>query len=539
MQQLISKNEKITDGKFIELYDSQGITPELIEEEAKKAGIGVKIPENFYAKVSELHGEVQTKKEMVAKEINVSGIPETYPAYYDNTKLFECKSRVLKVIGKYVVLDKTIFYPTGGGQQNDIGTLNKVKVLNVEKIKGVILHEVENPKAFKVGQSVQGVIDKERRMHLAKNHDAAHILGGAARKILGNHIWQAGSQIDTDKGRLDITHYANLSDIEKYEIEKLANRIINEKHKIAKKFIPRNEAEEKFGFTLYQGGAVPGKLIRVVNVIGFDAQACGGTHLDNTSETEGIKIIKTEKIQDGVIRLVFVAGKKLLEEKEFGEKELIKSTLLSLEKFGVKVEKTTLEEIGLAAKVFSVKASDLPKTFERFFSEIKDNSERIEDLEKMLKLKAAEEEKPFIAGLGKTKELGVIAKVVFEHWKTQRKRLKELEEKYSGKVAEDLFVVGKGLGRHNVIISSIEDFGTAMQAANAVVQRDNSAIAVISGANRTLCAAGKNTGANAREVLNTLIPNAKISGDSGRAVADKKLEISEKEALEKLEKLLK
>jgi len=98
------------------------------------------------------------------------------------------------------------------------------------------------------------------------------------------------------------------------EIQKVANQIIKEAMQTKKEVLSRDEAEKKYGFRLYQGGAVPGKELRVISINDFDHEACGGTHLNNTKDVEEIFIFNTKKIQDGIIRLEFVAGKDLIEK---------------------------------------------------------------------------------------------------------------------------------------------------------------------------------------------------------------------------------
>lgn len=110
------------------------------------------------------------------------------------------------------------------------------------------------------------------------------------------------------KAHLDVTHYQNISDSELKKMEEIANKIIKKKIPVQSRFMPRNEAEKKYSTRIYQGGVVPGKMLRIVDIKGIDVEACGGTHLNNTSEAELIKIVKTSKIQDGIVRIEFVAG---------------------------------------------------------------------------------------------------------------------------------------------------------------------------------------------------------------------------------------
>jgi alanyl-tRNA synthetase len=119
---------------------------------------------------------------------------------------------------------------------------------------------------------------------------------------------QAGAKKTLKNSHLDLTHYEQIPRNKLLEIENKANQIVEEGIDLNLSFIPRTEAEQKYGMTIYQGGAVPGKNLRIVEIPGIDVEACGGTHLNNTSETGYIHIIKSQKIQDGIVRLTFVAG---------------------------------------------------------------------------------------------------------------------------------------------------------------------------------------------------------------------------------------
>ncbi len=157
-------------------------------------------------------------------------------------------------------------------------------------------------------------IDKERREHVRKLHTATHILNYSSKKILGNHIWQNGSSIRENFATLDITHYKNITIEEKIKIENLANKIVFLGKSVYINEIDRNKAEKEYGYTIYQGGAVPTKKIRIVKIEDYDIEACGGLHVKNTNEIGIIKIFKIEKVQDGLIRLYFKVHKKALSE---------------------------------------------------------------------------------------------------------------------------------------------------------------------------------------------------------------------------------
>jgi alanyl-tRNA synthetase len=132
--------------------------------------------------------------------------------------------------------------------------------------------------------------------------------------MLGNHVWQAGAHKSETEGRLDITHYENLSLEQRDQLEREVNRIILEDLKVKIQFMSRDEAERLHGYRLYQGGAVPGKIIRVVEIVGLDAEACGGLHAKNTSFVGPIRIRRTKRIQDGIVRIEYSAGMAAVED---------------------------------------------------------------------------------------------------------------------------------------------------------------------------------------------------------------------------------
>jgi alanyl-tRNA synthetase len=158
------------------------------------------------------------------------------------------------------------------------------------------------------GILVRGRVNAERRIALMRNHTATHIVLGAARRVLGKHVWQAGAQKAVEQSRLDITHHKKITQEELQAIEELANRVVMENRAVNVFFADRTAAEMKYGFVLYQGGAVPEPKLRIVEIEGWDVEACGGIHCSRTGEVGLIKIVKVERIQDGVSRIVFKVG---------------------------------------------------------------------------------------------------------------------------------------------------------------------------------------------------------------------------------------
>jgi len=257
-------------------------------------------------------------------------LPDTHPIYYDDAYIKRFKSKVLRVLdNETIVLEKTAFYPESGGQPSDIGELKlksgTANVFDVQKVGNVILHKIKGEAPLE-GEIVQGIIDWDRRFSLMRNHAATHIINGAAKCVLGNHVWQSGAQKGIESSRLDISHWAKLNEDEINRIESVANHIVAENLPIEIMWMKREDAEETYGFRLYQGGVVPSRMIRVVSIRDWDVEACGGVYCKQTGEVGLIKIIRTERIQDGVERIIYSVGKPALVHTQKIESELHKAS---------------------------------------------------------------------------------------------------------------------------------------------------------------------------------------------------------------------
>ena len=351
---------------LMDLYDAHGIPPESVVEIAGD-NFNVNVPDNFFTLVAGAH-EKETSNKKQSFDIDY---PETDLLFYKDFYQKEFEAEVLGVFKKdgnnTLIFDKTAFYPEGGGQPSDIGTVCiDQKTLNInyaEKINNIVLHHVDGDVDLDqfVGKKVEGKINWDRRITLARHHSATHLIVAAARKILGEHIWQAGAQKGVKRSRIDLSHYKRISQDELNEIEKLANEYVMENIDLDIKFHTRDEAEALYGFRLYQGGIVPGKSIRVVKIPGIDVQACAGTHVLRTGDIGPIKINKTERVQDGVERIDFSAGIAAVES--------------------IQNENKLLRE---SSKIFKVDENQLPKTCDRFFSEWKSQKNEIDKLKSQI-----------------------------------------------------------------------------------------------------------------------------------------------------------
>lgn len=327
---------------LIRMYESDGITPDLLLE----TGVIEKIPPDFYVKLAQLH----TTHEPIPIPVIETGtdIKPTKLLYYEDESIREFDAKILKILkGKYLILDNTAFYPRGGGQEPDFGTIEGIKVTDVIKQNNLVLHKIQDPsKDLQDNKIVHGIVDNVRRLAITKNHSATHILNSAARNNLGSWIWQNSAFKDEDYARLDITHHSALTKQEIKQIENTANEVVQRNLPININVFERSNAEEKYTFRIYQGGAVPSNQVRIVNIDGWDVEACGGTHVNKTGEIGLIKILKTERIQDGVVRLEFVSGNKALQYVQSQDSQLLhiaQSLGSSREKLIESFDKVTLE----------------------------------------------------------------------------------------------------------------------------------------------------------------------------------------------------
>ncbi|HED4967155.1 alanine--tRNA ligase [Campylobacter jejuni] len=234
----------------------------------------------------------------------------------------ECESKILALLDEdfkevstlkdagWVMLENTPFYATSGGQSADSGFITKREVLDTQKFFNLNLSFIKAGEELKVNDIVHARIDTEKREQIARHHSATHLLHHVLREILGSHVSQAGSLVESNKLRFDFTHHKALSKEELESIEKRVNEMIINSSEAILENMPLEEAKKSGAIALfnekYQGN------VRVLT-LGESKELCGGTHVKNTAQIGSFYIVKESGVSAGVRRIEAVVSKAALE----------------------------------------------------------------------------------------------------------------------------------------------------------------------------------------------------------------------------------
>lgn len=316
LEQLLKKNKgKLDIAGWVVAVTTYGLAADKIAEIA-----GCPIPDNLYAHIAEAQ-ERNAAKTAAPQLYDLQGHAATEQLYYTRDGYEECfelteELELQDVLDdaegkqprRVMVFDRTIFYPTSGGQANDEGAIEMCgktfKIVNVTKVGPCVLHFCDAEVDVAPGRHRATMrLDAPRRRQLMCHHTGAHVLAAACRRVLGPHVWQAGARKTTEYATLDVTHYRSVTFEETRRIEEECQRIVMGCHAISKQSFTKDEAERRHGFQLYQGGVVPGGTVRVVEIAGgVDAEACCGTHLPSTGRVGPLRVQRAARVSDGVVR---------------------------------------------------------------------------------------------------------------------------------------------------------------------------------------------------------------------------------------------
>lgn len=343
-----------------------------------------------------------------------------------------------------VILKQTPFYAEGGGQIGDSGSLTtthaKVKILNCTKHNDVYLHQIEILSGtLNSTDIVECQVESSVRRQTASNHSATHLMHAALRKVLGEHVTQAGSLVDSTKTRFDFTHNKPLSAEEVLMIENLVNVEIENSNPVQSEIMSYPQAVEKGAMALF--GEKYGDTVRVLTIGHFSSELCGGTHVKNTSEIRAFKIISESGVSSGVRRIEAITGTTAIQYFMKNTQEL----LAARQAAGLSTEKTLNQWID--------EKKEEAKDFQKQIRKIQSGQINIEDL-----LKSA---RSFQSQSGP-------AQLVFADLTIDdREVLSQISDQLKNKVQRGIVIsIGKGESSHPVIISVSKELNSQFKAGD-------------------------------------------------------------------------
>ena len=328
-----AKGETVFSGEdAFKLYDTYGFPIDLTSEMAQDEGLTVD-EAGFRAFMEEQKVRARKAREALG-DLGWAGIefgkelPETEFVGYDHNTIDDAKVLAMVVenvqaeemmsgVEGIVVLDRTPFYAEMGGQVGDHGTITLGETVftvhDVQKNKGgKYMHYGKlTGGVLKVGDTVTAAIDVERRQAIRRAHSATHLLDAALKKVLGDHVHQAGSLVEPDRIRFDFTHFEGISAEELAQVDKLVNDAILNGYPVITEVLPIEEAKQKGAVAMF--GEKYGDVVRVVEMGDFSMEFCGGTHLDNTAKVGTFRIKSEGSVASGVRRIEATVGKLTLE----------------------------------------------------------------------------------------------------------------------------------------------------------------------------------------------------------------------------------
>ena len=320
------------------LHDTYGFPIDLTEEMAEEQGLTVD-RERFNACLQEQKDRARAARGDMSEawkslELGLDNTPTAFTGY----GTMKDTGHILAIVedgelssllgeGKegIIVLDRTPFYAEKGGQVGDKGVLtladgSRFEVTDTQLSKGdkVLHHGVCRSGAFRVDDTVNAELDEDNRKAIMRAHSATHLLQAALRKVLGDHVQQAGSLVTPDLLRFDFTHYTAITPEELQQIEALVNEQILNDLPVTVREMPIEEARKEGAMALF--GEKYGSVVRVVTMGDWSKEFCGGTHVSNTGKIGSLHLISEASIASGVRRVEAVTGKKVLETLAEAEK---------------------------------------------------------------------------------------------------------------------------------------------------------------------------------------------------------------------------
>ena len=339
-----AKGETVFSGAdAFKLYDTFGFPIDLTAEMAADEGLTVN--EDAFRRLMQEQKERAREARKALGDLGWAGVefgkdvPSTEFVGYDRTS---CEATVVALVREdelcgrieagsdgIVVLDQSPFYAEMGGQVADHGVITAkgmtFTVTDVQKNKGGKFmhygHLAEGELA--VGDSVEASIDCQRRKAVCRAHTTTHLLDAALKKVLGDHVHQAGSLVEPDRLRFDFTHFEAITPEQLSQVEWMVNDAILEGYPVVTEVLPIEEAKKKGAVAMF--GEKYGETVRVVEMGDFSMEFCGGTHLDNTAKAGPFRIKSESSVASGVRRMEATCGRLSLESMEKSHSVLSKA----------------------------------------------------------------------------------------------------------------------------------------------------------------------------------------------------------------------
>ena len=376
------KGETVFSGSdAFKLYDTFGFPIDLTAEMAAEEGMTV--DETAFQTLMTEQKERAREARKALGDLGWAGVefgkdmPATVFAGYEYDKLDDANVLAIVTDGQLVeeivsgmdaivVLDQTPFYAEMGGQVADHGVITadgaEFVVTDVQKNKGgKYMHYGRLLRgALHVGDSVSPAIDTERRSAVRRAHTATHLLDAALKKVLGDHVHQAGSLVEPDRLRFDFTHFEAITPEQLLQVEDLVNDAVLDGLSVTTEELPLAEAKARGAVATF--GEKYGETVRVVTMGEFSMELCGGTHLDNTAKAGMFRIKSESSVASGVRRIEATTGKVSLEETRHGRTTLLKAAHFFKTAPGSILERmeqqaTEMKELRQAVEKFKAEAS--------------------------------------------------------------------------------------------------------------------------------------------------------------------------------------
>jgi alanyl-tRNA synthetase len=360
IRRLKDSGSKVIPGALIfKLYDTYGFPQDLTEEIARDEGFSLDqkgFEEAMEAQRDRARESWKGSGEEALREVYKTLVAQNLRTEFVGYDRIEAEGKILKIFrgdaevesGKKgeeveVITDRSPFYGESGGQVGDRGVLsNHGSRMEVSRstrpLPEVIVHHGRIQSGIlRVGDAIKLRVNPESRGQTALNHTATHLLQSALRKVLGNHVKQAGSLVAPDRFRFDYTHFSPLTEEEIDRVEGIVNARIRENLEVCVSFIPYKEAIQKGAMALF--GEKYGDMVRLVQVGEVSAELCGGTHTSRSGDIGLFKIISETGVAAGVRRIEAVTGEAAWEAIKKEEAELRALSALVKAKPGEVAEK--------------------------------------------------------------------------------------------------------------------------------------------------------------------------------------------------------